>query len=289
MTDSNCVVSPAGVRSPRIIYGTAWKKLRTEGLVRRAIRLGFRGIDTACQPKHYHEAGVGAGVAACLGEGLGRGDLYLQTKFTPLSGQDPERIPYDASAGPAEQVAQSFEQSLRNLQTSYLDCLVLHSPVADAEEMKAVWQAMEAIVEAGGARQIGISNCYSLETLQRLERSVRIKPAVVQNRFYAQTGYDREIRAYCRQRGIIYQSFWTLTANPHLLAHDTMQSLASKYERTPAQVLFRYLTQIDVVPLTGTSSPTHMREDLQIFEFELAGSECETLSALLGPEIRSSR
>ena len=97
---------------------------------------GFRGIDTACQPKHYHEPGVGAGVAACLrGEpacngNLAREDLYLQTKFTALSGQDPARTPYDPKVPLPEQVRQSLAVSLRNLQTDYLDGLLLHSPFA---------------------------------------------------------------------------------------------------------------------------------------------------------------
>lgn len=281
MAESDVIVSPSGVCIPAIIYGTAWKKLQTEALVKLAIQQGFRGIDTACQPKHYHEPGVGAGVAASLSEDLRRADLYLQTKFTPLQGQDPNQIPYDPKARPAEQVAQSFQRSLLNLQTSYLDCLLLHSPLADVRQMREVWQAMETIVDAGGARQIGISNCYSLETLQRLDRSARVKPAVVQNRFYAQTGYDREIRAYCRQRGIIYQSFWTLTANPHLLAHYTLTSVSTSRARTPAQVLFRYLTQIDIVPLTGTTSAAHMREDLEIFDFTLTATELDAVSALL--------
>jgi len=281
MTGKDSVISTFDVRIPRIIYGTAWKEARTEALVRTAIRCGFRGIDTACQPKHYHEAGVGAAVGAWLNEGLSRAELYLQTKFTPLPGHDPKRIPYDPKAPPAQQVAQSFETSLRNLQTGYLDCLVLHSPVADAREAVQVGQAMEAIVDNGGARQLGISNCYSLEYLERLHRTARVKPAVVQNRFYAQTGYDRGIRAFCRQHRIVYQSFWTLTANPHVLADDRLKALAAKYARTPAQILFRYLTQEDIVPLTGTTSETHMREDLEIFDFELTEAEMDAVSALL--------
>jgi len=83
---------------PGILYGTAWKKNDTERLVRLAIQTGFRGVDTACQPKHYDEAGVGAGVKACVSAGLPRGKLYLQTKFTPVSGQDPRRCPYDVEA-----------------------------------------------------------------------------------------------------------------------------------------------------------------------------------------------
>jgi diketogulonate reductase-like aldo/keto reductase len=281
MAEQDFVISSQGVRSPRIIYGTAWKKMRTQELVRTAIAQGFRGIDTACQPRHYDEAGVGAAVAACLNERLRRAEIYLQTKFTPLSGHDPKQIPYDPDAPPAQQVAQSFATSMRHLQTDYVDCLILHSALPNRDQMTQVWSAMEQLLHAGRVRQLGISNCYSRASLQMLYRSAQVKPAVVQNRFYAETDYDREIRAFCRERGIVYQSFWTLTANPQLLSHGHVTSLASRYARTPAQILFRYLTQSEIVPLTGTSSATHMREDLDIFDFELTPAELESVSALL--------
>jgi diketogulonate reductase-like aldo/keto reductase len=267
------VESASGVPTPKLIYGTAWKKADTQRLVELAVRTGFRGIDTACQPKHYDEAAVGAAVTACVKSGLARGDLYLQTKFTPLSGQDPRQVPYDPRASLAEQVAQSFAASLRNLQTDQVDCLILHSPLPAPQQTLEVWRAFESLVDAGGARQLGISNCYTPRDLERLCRDSRIKPAVVQNRFYAETGYDRAIRAICARQQIVYQSFWTLTANPHVLAHAAVGALASIHQRTPAQILFRYLTQTGVVPLTGTRSETHMREDLSIVEFELTDAE----------------
>ena len=119
MNPNDFFTSTCSVRIPWIIYGTAWKRDNTAALVEQAIRLGFRGIDTACQPKHYNEAGVGDGVVACLHRGIDRSELYLQSKFTPLSGQDPKRVPYDAKASLSEQVAQSFQTSLKNLQTTY--------------------------------------------------------------------------------------------------------------------------------------------------------------------------
>jgi diketogulonate reductase-like aldo/keto reductase len=276
----NYTTSSAGIRMPGILYGTAWKKADTERLVATALRHGFRGIDTACQPKHYDEAGVGAAVAAFLSSGVPRTDLYLQTKFTSLSGQDPKRIPYDPKASPSQQVMQSFETSLQNLRTSHLDCLVLHSPLPTASQTLEVWQTMESLV-GGGVGQLGISNCYDLRQLESLYDHARIKPAVLQNRFYADTRYDREIRAYCRRQHIIYQSFWTLSANPQILSHPTLAALAAKYAATPAQILFRFLSLIDVVPLTGTRSETHMREDLDIFQIELDLSERDAISALL--------
>ena len=277
--DQDFWTSLYGVRMPRIIYGTAWKQERTADLVGQALTLGFRGIDTACQPKHYDEAGVGAGLRAAP---VDRADIYVQTKFTPLAGQDPQRVPYDPSAPSARQVAQSFERSQANLGTMVVDGLVLHSPLADPMEMREVWQAMESLFDQGGARQLGISNCYNLAQLRHLFEAARIKPAVLQNRFYAKTGYDRAIRDFCRQQGIIYQTFWTLTANPDILAHATVAALAAKHRRTAPQILFRYLSQLGHVPLTGTTSPDHMRQDLAIGEFALADRDCTDLKHLLG-------
>ena len=279
--DQSRIVSAFGVAMPRIIYGTAWKKERTASLVELAVRSGFRGIDTACQPKHYDEAGVGDGLAAALGAGLARSDIYLQTKFTPFRGQDPENLPYDAEAGIGEQVRQSFEASLRNLRTDYLDGLILHSPYAEDSDTLEAWRAMESLYDRGGVRQLGVSNCYELARLETLWTNARIEPAVVQNRFYAKTGYDREIRAFCADRGVLYQSFWTLTANPEVLAKPELVALAEKYGRSRAQLFFRFLTQQGILCLTGTSSEDHMREDLAIFDFRLSLAECEILDALL--------
>jgi len=281
MKPNDFFTSIYGVQMPRIIYGTAWKKDSTAALVEQAISLGFRGIDTACQPKHYNEAGVGDGVTACQQLGIDRSELYLQSKFTPLTGQDPTQVPYDAKASLAEQVAQSFQTSLKNLQTTYLDCLILHSPLANQRQTEEVWQAMELIFHSGGARQLGISNCYDLQQFKLLYRNAKVKPAVIQNRFYAETQYDRTLRDFCQQQSIIYQSFWTLTANSKVLAHATLQSLATKYQRSSAQVFFRYLNQINIIPLTGTTSKDHMKEDLAIIDFKLTADECQAIEKLL--------
>jgi diketogulonate reductase-like aldo/keto reductase len=267
---------------PRLLYGTAWKKDDTARLVQQAITLGFRAIDTACQPKHYHEAGVGQGIAAGLvATGLTRADLFIQTKFTALPGQDPANLPYSAEASLPEQVAQSFAASCRNLRTTYLDSLILHSPLPDREQTLMVWRAMEQLAACGATRRIGLSNCYDLDAFVALYEAAVIKPWAVQNRFQAKTDYDRPLRAFCHQHGIVYQSFWTLTANPQVLAHPHLQALATRLQRSPAQVFFRYLTQLGVLPLTGTCSAAHMQEDLAIFEFELDAAACNAVGRLL--------
>ena len=281
MSHNDFLTSIYDVKIPRLIYGTAWKKDRTAALVTQAIDHGFRGIDTACQPKHYHEAGVGEGVAVCLLKGLNRDELFLQSKFTPLSGQDPLQVPYAKNASLGEQVAQSFQVSLKNLQTSYLDSLVLHSPLTNQHDLLTVWQALEQIFRSGGAKQLGISNCYDLQQLEYLYSAATIKPAVIQNRFYADTEYDHKIRDFCRQKQVIYQGFWTLTANPTLLTDVLIKSLAIKYQRSAAQIFYRYLCQSGIIPLIGTTSVQHMREDLAIFEFELTDDECASVNLLL--------
>ena len=281
MVDQNWIKTSAGVKMPRIIYGTAWKKDRTADLVVTAIQTGFRGIDTACQPKHYNEALVGTALQRLKGHGIEREALFLQTKFTPLSGQDLRQVPYDKNSPVELQVAQSFEASKKNLQTEYVESLVLHSPMAPHKLLMKVWNAMEKIQKTGGTRQLGISNCYDTEVLRSLYADANVKPAVVQNRFYQETGYDTNLRHWCSNHGVIYQSFWTLTANPHILASITIRAIAQKYKKTEAQIFFRYLSQSGIVPLTGTSSEQHMMEDLSIFDFELSFEDLKNVGLLL--------
>jgi diketogulonate reductase-like aldo/keto reductase len=281
MVDQEWVQTSTGVKMPWIIYGTAWKKERTKDLVVRAIQAGFRGIDTAGQPKHYNESMVGAAISRLKEHGVKRESLFLQTKFTPLSGQDPKRMPYDKHSPIESQVAQSFETSLKNLRTHYLDSFILHSPIAPQEVLMKVWNAMETIQKTGGARQLGISNCYIPEVMKQLYTLSEIKPAILQNRFYQETGYDADLRHWCATHRVIYQSFWTLTANPHVLSSKTVCTIARKYSKNEVQVFFRYLNQSGIVPLTGTCSEQHMKEDLNIFDFELSSEDILNVSRLL--------
>eukprot|EP01041_Mallomonas_annulata_P006167 gene6167-12496_t len=270
---------------PQILYGTAWKKDRTSSLVYQAIQNGFRGIDTACQPKHYNEAGVGEALARAYSENiLRRNEIFLQTKFTSLDGQDPSKIPYDATATLENQVKQSLERSQQNLQTSYIDSILLHSPMKRFEDTMRVWRVFESFVNDGVVRYLGISNTYNIDTLKRLYEEAVIKPSFLQNRFYAESGYDRDIRQFCGEKGIKYQSFWTLTANPDIIASSAVHSLARKYTQTPEQIFFRYMKTIGVTPLSGTKSIQHMKEDLDATmtsNYRLEDDEVESIERLL--------
>lgn len=269
---------------PRLVYGTAWKEDRTEGLVRQALAAGFRGIDTANQRKHYHEAGVGAAVKAALAEGdLRREDLFLQTKFTFVRGQD-HRLPYDPAAPVAEQVRQSFERSLEHLGVERLDSLVLHGPSTArglAKDDWEAWGAMEALQRAGRTRLIGISNVGHAQ-LKELDEGASVKPALVQNRALIHPWADAATRAYCRERGMAYQGFSLLTAAPTLLGHPVVRAASARTGRTPAEIVLRFWLEQDVVVLTGTTSPEHMRQDLSIHDLHLLPEETDALAQLLG-------
>jgi len=249
---------------PAFLYGTAWKEDRTAALTELAIRAGFRGIDTANQRRHYFEAGVGEGLAAAYrSEIVTRADLFLQTKFTYQRGQD-HRLPYDPSAPLSIQVKQSLASSLEHLSTDYVDSFVLHGPSsgygwtdADSE----VWEAMRKERDVGRTRFLGVSN-VTLEHLEQMEAAGAEFPRFVQNRCFARLGWDRHIRQFCEQRNVVYQGFSLLTANREVLQHSPLVALAKRYDVTPAQVVFSFAHNIGIVPLIGTSSAEHMKQDL---------------------------
>ncbi len=260
---------------PPFIYGTAWKESETERLTRLALEVGFRGIDTANQRRHYFEAGVGAAVAKAIGEGLlQRDELFLQTKFTYVDGQD-QRLPYDPKADAAIQVRQSFASSLEHLQVESIDSYVLHGPSRrhglDPIDFE-VWRAMEELQQSGRTRYLGISN-VALDQLEELWSRADVRPAFVQNRCFARLGWDREIRAFCREKEIVYQGFSLLTANVRELQRPEFWEIVDRVGRTAAQIVFRFALQAGILPLTGTTDPDHMREDLGSFDFELSDDD----------------
>ncbi|KAJ5641903.1 hypothetical protein N7490_005903 [Penicillium lividum] len=258
---------------PVFLYGTAWKKDRTADLVYKAISVGFRGIDTAAQPRHYQEPLVGDGIRKVIAEGVvRREDLYVQTKFSPVSAQDPDNMPYDANASLTEQVHASMKSSLHNLRPSadpksvveaYIDTVVVHSPLRTIEQTIEVWEALQTYVPHQ-IRNLGISNC-PLPVLHALYTSpvVKVKPSVVQNRFYDDTHYDVPLRAFCREKDIIYQSFWTLTANPELVRSEPVQKLAAHIGISPAAALYTLVMGLgNITVLNGTTNESRMAEDL---------------------------
>ena len=272
--------TPTGL--PLMLYGTAWKENETQRLTLLALQQGFRGVDTANQRKHYYEEGVGKGIATAIEQGLvTRDELFLQTKFTFRDGQD-HRLPYDPAAAIAVQVQQSMSSSLSHLNTTHVDSYVLHGPsqrVGLGHVDWEAWRAMEDLHADGRVRSLGISN-VSLEQLQLLSQSARVPPRFVQNRCYAVRGWDHGVRNFCQANQIIYQGFSLLTANRDVLAETEMMRMAELYGRSVNQLVFRFAIQMGMLPLTGTTNPEHMRDDLEVVSFQLDDDELHRIERI---------
>ena len=269
---------------PYFLYGTAWKEDRTPALTELAMRMGFRGIDTANQRRHYFEAGVAQGLASAYEAGVvTRADLFLQTKFTYQPGQD-HRLPYDPTSSLSVQVAQSMASSLEHLGTDHVDSYVLHGPASGygwTEDDSEVWDAMRKERDAGRTRLLGVSN-VSLRHLEQMAAAHLEAPVFVQNRCYARFGWDRDVRMFCRERKIIYQGFSLLTANAEVLHHPLISAIAKRANATPAQVVFSFARAVGMLPLTGTSNAEHMKQDLASAELTLPVDEVQAIESLAG-------
>jgi len=277
---------------PKMIYGTAWKEERTTELVKQALVAGFTGVDTANQPAHYREDLVGMGMQQFLKEqpAKSRSDIFIQTKYSP--GQDGSQYgadikPYDSSVPVPQQVRQSLDSSLEHLQTDYIDSLVLHSPLQTVELTMQAWRSMEQLVTEGKVKQIGISNIYDLPVLQEVYAQATIKPSVVQNHFATDTCFDIELRRWCRDHGIQYQSFWTLTANHPGLVSKPVQDIVQARGLTKEQVWFLFVMGDGIIPLTGTKDQEHMQQDLSLLtKTPLSSEERESIWGFIQQQTR---
>lgn len=177
-------------------------------------------------------------------------------------------MPYDASAPLETQIHTSVASSLKNLriaddseETSYIDCLLLHSPLPTLEQTLQAWKVLERYVPQK-IKTLGISNT-NLQVLQAIYRTSSVKPAVVQNRFYPQTQYDFPLRDFCNRHNITYQSFWTLTGNPHLLTSEPVIELRNSVGVSESVALYALVMDQGIVVLNGTTSAEHMEEDIR--------------------------
>jgi diketogulonate reductase-like aldo/keto reductase len=179
-------------------------------------------------------------------------------------------MPYDASLPLADQISTSVKSSLRNLrvqedesssEAAYIDCLVLHSPLPTEAENLAAWRAMESFVP-DRVRHLGISNTGRRE-LAAIWAAAHIRPAVVQNRWHPGNRWDGEVRNFCRENGIMYESFWTLTGNPGLLKSEPVARLSKEAGVSKQAALYSLVMELGITPLNGTTSKERMEEDLK--------------------------
>jgi diketogulonate reductase-like aldo/keto reductase len=182
-------------------------------------------------------------------------------------------MPYDSRLSIPDQVHASVTSSLANLAastgtdasraTTYLDCVLLHSPLPRREGTAIAWAALTSYVASGKIRHLGIAN-VSLAVLEILVNQMEIKPSVVQNRFYPASEYDVPLRRFCREQGIVFQSFWTLTGNPGLLKSEVVKELAKEVGVSVQVALYALVVGLEkVTVLDGTTNEERMVEDLE--------------------------
>lgn len=217
---------------------------------------------------------------ACLSGMPADSTVQIQTKFTSPGGQN-HITPYDINAPLADKVHQSVQSSLANFtidgQEPYLDSLVLHSPMETMQETVTVWKTLESYTPHK-IRHLGISNT-TLPVLMALVSNMAVKPAVVQNRFHNKTDYETDVRAFCREHKIAFQSFWTISANRHLLQSSPVREVAQKAGVGAVAAFYSMVLGLEgTTILDGTTSETHMKEDLEGIEVVGAWAEGEGAS-----------
>jgi len=198
-----------------------------------------------------------------------------------VAGQD-HRLPYEMRAPVATQVEQSFSSSLEHLRTDVIDGYLLHGPSVRrglAPEDLEAWSAMEGLHARRAVLALGVSN-VTREQLELLLERATVAPSFVQNRCYASTGWDRAVRALCKQRRIVYQAFSLLTANRRELDRAEVRSIATRLRMTTPQLVFAFAMEVGIWPLTGTSSSEHMKEDLAVLGRRLNAEDVKTLESI---------
>jgi D-xylose reductase len=272
------------------------------GLIEKAVGCGYRHLDSACD--YGNEAEAGLGIERALAAGLCRRDeLWVTSKL------------WNTYHAP-EHVRPALERTLRDLRLDYLDCYLVHFPIAlayvapetryppgwffdpdaDAPAMRPVavpqaetWQAMEQLVDAGLVRRIGVCN-YPVALLRDLQAAARIQPAVLQVEMHPRLVQEKLLR-YCRETGVAVTAFSPLGAPSYvplgmakesdsLLAHPAIVEIARAVNRTPAQVLLRWGIQRGTAVIPKTSRAERLVENLAVFDFALSAEAMAAISSL---------
>lgn len=195
-------------------------------------------------------------------------DWQIQTKFTAPAGQS-QIAPYDFDAPLIDKVHQSVQSSIRNFsiegQDPYLDSVVMHSPLDSLNDTMTVWKTLEGYAPHT-IRNLGISNVI-LPVLETLHLKMTLKPSIVQNRFHERTEYETLLRRFCRREGIVFQSFWTLSANGPLVQSSFVKEVAQGAGVGIEPAYYALVLGLEgITVLNGTTNEQHMREDLEGIE-----------------------
>jgi 2,5-diketo-D-gluconate reductase A len=258
-----------GIEIPQLGFGVFQvPPEETQATVELALDAGYRHIDTAAA--YRNEAAVGAALAA---SGLPREDVFVTTKL------------WNAEQGHDSTLA-AFEASLDRLGLDHVDLYLIHWPVPSEGRFVDTWRAFERIYEEEGARTIGVSN-FRIEDLERLEAETDTRPTVNQVELHPSL-QQADLRAFHAEQRIATEA-WSPLAQGGLLDDETIAAIAERHERTPAQVILRWHLQLGNVVIPKSVTPERIRENIEVFDFELDDEEMAEFAKLdrgerIGPD-----
>jgi 2,5-diketo-D-gluconate reductase A len=231
----------------------------TQRAVEDALAAGYRHLDTAAA--YRNERGVAAAIAA---SGVPREEIFITTKL------------WNTEHGFDSALA-AFERSIENLDTDHVDLYLIHWPVPARDLYLDTWRAFERIVEEGGARSIGVSN-FRVPDLERLAQEAERMPTINQIELHPLL-QQAELRAWHAEHGIATEA-WSPLAQGEVLHDDTLVTIAAHHRRTVAQVILRWHLQLGNVVIPKSVTPARVRENFDLFDFELSEDDLATIARL---------
>jgi 2,5-diketo-D-gluconate reductase A len=249
-----------GVEIPQLGFGVFQVPPdETATAVETAIGAGYRHLDTATA--YRNEAGVAAGIAA---SGVARDELFITTKlWNDEQGFDPTLA--------------AFNKSIEALDTPHVDLYLIHWPMPTEDKFLDTWRAFERIKAEGGSRSIGVSN-FRVADLERLAAEADEGPTVNQIELHPYLQQD-ELRAYHAEHGIATEA-WSPIAQGAVLDDGTLETIAAHHERTTAQVVLRWHIQLGNVVIPKSVTPERVRENFELFDFELTEDDMAAIARL---------
>ncbi len=258
-----------GVEIPQLGFGVFQVRPEdTQQAVEEALEIGYRHIDTAAA--YRNERGVGAAIAA---SGIPREEIFVTTKLWN------SHQGYESTLG-------AFQKSLNRLGLDQVDLYLIHWPVPTEGRALDTWRAFERVHDEGRARTIGVSN-FRVEDLEQLQQQAFIQPTVNQIELHPHFP-QAELRDWHAEHAIATES-WSPLAQGGLLVNETIASVAARHDRTPAQVILRWHLQLGNVVIPKSVTPARMRENFELFDFELSDEDMTEIAALdvgqrIGPD-----
>ena len=270
MTQLPAITLHDGVEIPQLGFGVFQiPPADTQETVELALEVGYRHFDTAAA--YRNEKGVGAAIAA---SGIPREEVFVTTKL------------WNSQQG-FDSTLEAFDGSVGRLGMSYVDLYLIHWPMPTEDRFVDTWRAFERIRSQGRAKTIGVSN-FRIEDLERLERETDTRPTVNQIELHPHL-QQRELREWQDERAIVTEAWSPLAQGGEMLEDQTIGAIAEAHGKTPAQAILRWHIQLGNVVFPKSVTPERIRENFELFDFELSAEEMDRFAALergerIGPE-----